>query len=796
MNRPVVWAAGALAAGIYVAGQAWLPRMAIPGALVAGAASVFLFGRRFSYRDQNLVAWIFFAAGALAWLLRPYDPSGDALSRYSLSHPETQFVLEGRVREAPVQFEGERYVRFLLDIDRALAGPAQIAAAGGVLVRWRDPGFWVYSGDRIQITGVLGHYLGPVNHGVAGFEDYLRTRGIHSEIQTSDGKVKKQGSAWWSPRYWASRLRQWEGRTLRTVVPESSFPFVLAVWLGDRGQYSQRESQRFINTGTAHILAVSGLHVGIIYASVAALLQLLRTPRRIRAALTILAVFLFALAAGARASSLRAAMMIALYLSYELTDREPDALTALSLSALILLTFNAGQLFNSSFVLSFGSVASILFFAEPIGSMFKWMPWWLRKGWGTVLGVQLLTFPFALHYFHVAPLLSPLANLVIVPLLSVVLWVCFLTTLLAAASSGVAMIFGYALGALVHAIRLIADLAAAIPYGHLVVVSPTVLGMIAFWMATGALYGAFTKPAQRRWWAMAAAACLGVAWMVWRPWHPAPVVDFLDVGHADAAFVRTPGGTTFLIDGGLRSDSYDCGERVVLPFLYSNGIGKLDYVVATHSDSDHMGGLITVLERMPVKTAVLGPLESGKSLEKEFLRVCKKRGVPVLRVGAGSRIPVEGAELEVLHPPPDVVFNEPNESSVVLRFLWPGLSVLFSGDIEDSGEGLLTRTNCQAAVLKAPHHGSDTSSSSAFLDTVRPAMAVISTAPTKSWEAVPEMVLARYRERNIAIWRTDYHGGIRLFEKGGAWFAGGARLRRGYSLEPVPAAANEMDSTR
>jgi competence protein ComEC len=729
---------------------------------------------------------VFVAAGALSWTLRSLDGPGDSLSRYVLAHPGAAYVLEGRVREVPVMLPENTYVRFLLDVDQVWANQEPLLVRGGVQVRWTEPEGVLYSGEQVRVSGPLDLYLGPVNYGVRGFEGYLHGRGVFSEISVRRDAVQRLTSGGWRPRYWASRLRGWEARALRRAVPESAFPFVLAVWLGDRSQYTQRESQRFVDTGTAHILAVSGLHVGLVYVCVAGLLGLLRVRGRTTAVVSILAVFAFALTAGARVSSLRAATMIAVYLTYDLLKREPDVPTALGLSGLLLLSLNPGNLFDAGFLLSFGSVASILLFATPLKELLaRWlrMPWWLRGALGTTLSVQLLTLPLVIHYFHVFPLVSPLANLLIVPALTLTLWLCILTTLTAAVFPASALLFGHALAPLVFGIRGLAEGAAAIPWSHVAVVSPTLPAMMLFWLSAGALYLALTRKS-RAW--IGAVAGLGLAAaLVWIPWKAPAVVDFLDVGHADAAFVRTPGGTTLLIDGGMKSAFLDSGAQVVAPYLYSNGVRRLDYVVATHPESDHMGGLFEVVERFPVGAAILGPAPTERPLERDFLSLCARRGVPVIRVSAGERLAVAGAETEVLHPPREWSPEDVNESALVLRIRWPGVSVLFAADVEEDGEARLAQGDCEAAVLKVPHHGSRTSSSAVFLDAVQPAAAVFSTRATRQWGAVGAGVLPRYETRGISIWRTDYHGGIRLSQRGGAWTLRGARLERGYSLEPA-----------
>jgi competence protein ComEC len=277
---------------------------------------------------------------------------------------------------------------------------------------------------------------------------------------------------------------------------------------------------------------------------------------------------------------------------------------------------------------------------------------------------------------------------------------------------------------------------------------------------------------------------LALAIALWTPWHHEAGVDFLDVGHGDCAFVRTPGGTTLLIDTGDRSEHVDFGARVAAPFLLAQGLTTLDYLVLTHADRDHMGGARHLLETLRVRQVVLGPVPSGRELEEEVLRLCARQGVSVRRVAKGDLLPLAGAACAVLHPPASGAQLEGiNNDSLVLRLSFPGCDVLFTGDIEAPAESMLLRLPVAAAILKVPHHGSATSSTEAFLDAVRPSMAICSTAQRPGREATGPGILDRYLARGIRVYRTDRDGGLRLRMRHGLWTVTSARAARQF---PIP----------
>jgi len=616
------------------------------------------------------------------WHVRHAGPPGDPLSRYSMAEPKRPYVLEGRVRRPDLP--GGDYTQFLLDVDQVRLDGHLIALAGGVRVSWSDPGQAVYADDRVRVRGVPDQALGRVNPGIQDYEDFLRRRGVHStvKIRGPDAVERIAPGRWWRPSHWASRLRAFEASRLRRAIPASARALAFTIWLGDRRGMRASEYQSYVTSGTAHILAVSGVHMGVVFISVSFLLRFLVRNRRVRAGLTIGAVLLFALVAGARVSALRAATMIALYLLADLFDREPDAPNALGLAGILFLLVNPEVLFDRAFLLSFSSVASILLFREPVSTVLASAPRMVRDGLAAVsarlrrglpdagvpssdpvprgvhgglatpLAVQILPLPLAVHFFHVLPLVGPLANLIVVPLLTAALWLCFLTTLCAVVSTDVATLFGHALAVVVDVIHALVRVAAAAPGGHTRLASPTTVAMAAYWGMVASVTIAVRVPTQRRRrWVAGAVVLAAVAALSWRPWHPPSEVVFLDVGHGDAAFIRTPGGDTVLIDGGDANDRVDMGARVVAPFLWSRHVDRIDYVILSHPDQDHIGGLAYILDQFPVGQLLLGPADTGRRAEWALLEQCADKGIPVRRVARGTTLHLAGAALDILHPP-------------------------------------------------------------------------------------------------------------------------------------------------
>jgi competence protein ComEC len=346
----------------------------------------------------------------------------------------------------------------------------------------------------------------------------------------------------------------------------------------------------------------------------------------------------------------------------------------------------------------------------------------------------------------------------------------------------------------VAALRGVAELTARLPFARLTAPSPSPVAWLACAAAAYGLYMALTAPRRplAKRYAVATALCVVTAIAAWSfRGPPRDEAVFLDVGHGDATFIATAHGERLLIDGGARQPDYDAGARIVGPFLRSRGVAKLDYVIATHADNDHIGGLISVVESYNVQAAILGP-DSGRPLEREFITACRRRGVPVHRVRAGDRLALGGVRAEVLHPPRGWTGGSVNDASVVLRLDWPDRelpALLLPGDIELEAESTLAKRIEPAPLLKVPHHGSKTSSSPAFLSAVAPKIGVVSTGGSRGREAVDPVVMARYAEMGALVWRTDVEGGLTLRALGGKGVLRGERRRRGYPAPKRPTTA-------
>jgi competence protein ComEC len=306
----------------------------------------------------------------------------------------------------------------------------------------------------------------------------------------------------------------------------------------------------------------------------------------------------------------------------------------------------------------------------------------------------------------------------------------------------------------------VAELAAELPAASIRVGAPSWIFLGAYVVALTALLS--TSRRVRASGVLLLGALLVVALLPMRPSTGVLEINALDVGHGDAILLTLPDGGNVLVDGGgLPFGSFDMGESVVLPFLLDRGVRRLDAIVVTHADFDHIGGLTTVVNELGVDAIWQGGPENERRAYRELRERARERNVPIVTLTAGESFELAGAHFEVLSAGEGTPESS-NNRSLVLRVGYGGRHVLLTGDAEDDLERRLVRSgmDLRADVLKLAHHGSRSSTSSAFLDAVQPQFAIVSARRNRSRPIPSALVLNRLRERGIEYARTDRNGTI------------------------------------
>jgi len=549
-----------------------------------------------------------------------------------------------------------------------------------------------------------------------------------------------------------------------------------AVLLGKSRALEPGERTTFRRSGASHLVAVSGLHVGLV--ALLASLVLAPAPGWVRGAGVVGASWLYAGLAAWTPSAVRAAALaLGAVLSGSLRRPRPASL-GFALAIPWLFWAQPGLSRSLGFQLSAGAVAGILVAVDLAGPL-AGTP--LRALAGAVvvsLGAQLGTLPLQLAAFGAVAPFATLPNLIAIPLAGLFLPAALLAALLPEGIASTTMAGAATL--LARAIQAVLELSARyLPYiEHLLPPHPATR-----WILVLLPLAWFTVPrpvrARRGPRAVALAAILLAGTLLFLPRSvaPGPWIAFLDVGQGDAAVLHLRGGTTWLIDTGDDRGPSDAARRAILPFLRSRGVRRIDGLVVSHRHRDHVGAMSSLLEGTEVEhvydAGYGGTGGTSGVLDSLF---ASHRLWPCLVATGDTLFSADGASIVAVAPPRGDPLGSPpghnlNDASLVVRVVDGAFRVLLAGDAEEMGERNCLRAgeDLEAEVLKVGHHGSDTSTHAPFLERVGPRWAIVSTGEGNRYGHPSPIVLRRLRDAGVEVLRTDREGAILVRLRGGRW---------------------------
>jgi competence protein ComEC len=539
-----------------------------------------------------------------------------------------------------------------------------------------------------------------------------------------------------------------------------------ALVLGRRDDVPRGLRQTFADAGLAHLLAISGLHVGILSSWLLLLLKRLGLGER-RWLPAVVLTWAYVALLGTPPPATRAAGFLSLYAVARVRQRHPPFSAIVSVSLLVILAIDPRAATSVGLWLSIAAVLGTSWGTRVAGRL-RWSHPVARLA-ASSSGAVLFTAPITAFAFGAVAPVGILANLVAIPLAGMAVPAVFLSLAgggLVAAGAGLAL----------TAIERVAATAAALPGACVTGIPgarfalPWMLGLVAVLYLTGRDGSVLSRPrhGRRRLRRLLALAVAGV-WVLavlptWRARSTSTLdMHVLSVGQGDAILLRTPPGRWILVDGGPRTGRSDAGARIVLPFLRRHGARALSTVFVSHGDADHLGGVPAVIEGADVGLIMEPGQPLGTELYLEYLAAVDARGIEWSVARAGDTIVLDSVVFAVLHPRGDWVRDEfePNENSIVIHLRYGCFDALLAGDAGARVERELRPTVPRVEVLKVGHHGSAGSTTADWLAALQPQVAVISVGPNRYGHPAPD-VLERLAARDVAVRRTDRGGTVTI----------------------------------
>ncbi len=675
----------------------------------------------------------------------------------------------------------ERGVRFVFDVEKVYSPGAEVPPR--ISLTWYQSGdsaqFPVlHAGQRWRLSARLRRPHGNANPGGFDFEAWMLERGIRAVgYVRADTPAALIAARVNRPAYVLERLREaMRARLFDALDGRAYAGVIVALAVGDQRAIAPSQWRVFTRTGVNHLMSISGLHITMV-ASLAYMLVLrlwrrsetltLRLPAARSAAVAGLAAALaYAALSGFAVPAQRTVYMLAIVAAALWLGWMTRPLAVLAVAAALVIVVDPMAVISAGFWLSFGAVAVIMLANGGRIGRFSLLGAWARTQWA----VTLALVPLLLAMFQQVSLVSPIANAVAIPLVSLVV---VPLTLLAAVlpldwlAHAAHAVMAFCMGVL-ETLGRVPD---AVWQQH---APPS-------WAVPLAMLGALWMLLPRGFPARLVGAGFMLPLFLSLPPRPLPGelwLTILDVGQGLAVVVRTQGHALLYDAGPAFSDQVSAGERIVVPYLRASGVQRLDGVIVSHDDLDHSGGALAVLQAMPVQW-LSSPLS-------EVHPISDAAAHP-RRCSAGQHWEWDGVVFEMLHPETESYdeFNfKDNDRGCVLRIVSPYGAVLLPADIERRSEILLLRNSPErlsAEVLIAPHHGSRTSSTPEFVHAVAPRLVVFSVGYRNRFGHPHPAVVRRYRAQASELVRTDLAGAVLVrISSSGIQTSGWRQLERRY----------------
>ncbi|ACP16813.1 DNA internalization-related competence protein ComEC/Rec2 [Bacillus anthracis str. CDC 684] len=601
------------------------------------------------------------------------------------------------------------------------------------------------------------------------YRDYLYKQNIHFILEATYISECRKTSL--SLVQWILLLRQQAILGVTEMFPEQSGAFMNALLFGDRQQMTFEVEGQYQQFGLVHLLAISGSHIVLLMVIVYFILLRSGVTREIATVCLIFFIPIYMILAGASPSVIRASITGVLMLIAFMCSIRLSSLDALSITAICMLIFDPYLVFNIGFQFSFvGSFALLL--SAPL---------LLESGNGVIrnsiyisLISQLVSTPILLYHFGYYSPYSIFLNILYVPFLSLIVLPCSIIILICLPIIPfLAKSFANVLSIGLNLSNDFLSYCESLPFTRLNFGQTPILLVALYCVSIISVLMVWERRISKGMVFIFAGIFLFISTghYVYPYFRESGSVTFLDVGQGDAILIRLPyDQEIYLIDTGgtirlnkeewqRKKHEFSVGNDVLIPYLQKEGIKKIDKLIVTHGDADHIGAAQELLSNITVKEVVFGRKEQEAILEKAVKKQALEKEVKISEVGEGESWRVNEAEFFVLAPTGKE--RSENNASIVLWAKLGGITWLFTGDLEEGEKGLVaTYPDLRADVLKVAHHGSNTSSITPFLSAVQPNIAIISVGERNRYGHPHKEGIERFEKMAIEIWRTDKQGAI------------------------------------
>lgn len=690
------------------------------------------------------------------------------------SAPWETAVFEGKVIVTSNTSSGKKRADVLIKKTALLAGPVSTESYKA-RVLLQDSAFFS-AGDSVRLLGTIIPVSEKRNPYQFNYQNYLRSRGIEIQVRMDSLVDSSKNTSKLTWTWWRAQALEIVDRNF----DEQTVGIAKALLLGYKQDLEGESRQAFARTGLSHIMAVSGLHVGFIVTPFWFLIPIFwnrKYGRQMGFVLLILVLWLYAGLTGFSASVLRASITVIFLTWGKLFYKLPNSINLTAGAAIFLLILDPSQLFDIGFQLSFSAVIIILLILPVIQ---KALPYWLRVRWYAApimvvivsIVVQFGLYPLQVFYFGEISLISPLANALFVPLLGLLVPLGLVGLIVGGFVPSIGIFISYPVLMFLKSMNLFVIASSELHWAWMETSMPSML-IFPFWIAMIFFFASWRVPGFK-WKLLAITLFIGCLVLteniLYKLSSEELKVTIFDVGQGDAALIQTPNGKTILIDAGTWSPTNNSGKSILLPHFKEAGITRLDAVILSHPHADHIGGILDLIEGIPIGAIYNSGYKYDSRLYKNYISLAGSKGITVSSLKTGDTLDIDPSVLFLVLGPEEMSFsNDPNQHSVVLNMIYGESRFLFTGDAGETQEERLVENYgdlLDVDFLKVGHHGSRTSSAIPFLNIVTPEISVVSLAERNRFKHPHPEAIQKIQRTGTELYFTSRDKAL-VFRSGG-----------------------------
>ncbi len=614
-------------------------------------------------------------------------------------------------------------------------------------------------GDSLYIEGEFKQPEEARNYKGYNYKQYLKTKKIIGTVELEKVKILKSSNG-----SFIHNIQKYIRDTINGTLTDEEGNLLLAILLGDKDKLSEDIQESFKTSNLSHMLAVSGAHVSYIILGLTYVLQNSIIGKKNGKIVCIIFLLAFMAITNFTPSVTRACIMAILTLFSSIIYRKSDVYTNISVAALITLIFNPYSLLDLGFQLSYGGTIGIIIFIKRIQekkSNSKVINYIKQMALVSIYA-NIIIIPIMMYHFNTVSFTFIISNIMASPILGIIVITGFLFIIASITVKPLTRLIAIFIKPILSILIKISQICSKLPFSNILVVTPYMFNVISYYAII--LYCIKSKKNNKCKIIICLLIVLILINFIIYIFPQKLRIFFIDVGQGDSTLIITPDKKTVLIDGG-GSDSFDVGKKVLLPYLLDRRILKIDYVLISHFDTDHCGGILTIMEKVKVKNIIISEQAEHSENYERFKKLMIHKKIRLIEVKKGDKIKIgRYSEFKILFPTSRLLSENPlNNNSIVAQFNYNNFKMLFTGDIEKLAEQQILKAEkaeIRADILKVAHHGSKTSSIPEFIKAVKPKIALIGVGKNNTFGHPNQQTIKNLENIKCRIYRTDLQGEI------------------------------------